>query len=134
MQWLARSNTCPAGQSGTNTWEAEQAQTESTTYNCNHAANVAAPVASTTASAWVDTGATRNLASTCKAIGTPGGKCGDTCPISGGAGLGWLDDSGACVKAKPMCEGGGGPNLFWCGDTGDGTSGWVKDASACLTP
>lgn len=134
-QWVPRSNTaCPTGQTGTNTWEAEQSQTVTTSYNCNHAASINTPVASSTASAWADTGATRNLASTCKPIATPGGKCGDRCTIAGGT-PGWVAEDGkTCVKAAPMCEGSGGPKLTWCGDTGDGTGGWLLDASACLTP
>lgn len=102
-QWVARSNTtCPTGQTGGNTWEAEQARTETTTYNCNHASGSTTAVATTANGTWADTGATRNLVSTCKATGgpgLPGKKCGDTCLT------GWIAEDGkTCVKAMPACQ------------------------------
>ena len=60
-QWVARNGACPAGQTGTQTWDAEQARTVSTTYNCNSGGGQTTPVPTTTATAWGDTGATRNL-------------------------------------------------------------------------
>lgn len=54
-QWVAASAACPTGQSGSNTWEKEQAQTRS----CNLGAWSGW-------SSWSDTGATRNAVNTCK--------------------------------------------------------------------
>ncbi|WP_447896621.1 type II secretion system protein [Stenotrophomonas acidaminiphila] len=60
-QWVGLSGACPAGQTGTQTWEAQQQRTVSTTYNCNSAGGQTTSVPSTTATAWADNGATRNV-------------------------------------------------------------------------
>lgn len=64
-RWEPRTGTCPAGESGTISFEAEQVQTRDISYNCP-AGTTALPAPTTTAwSGWTDTGATRNNVNTC---------------------------------------------------------------------
>lgn len=69
-QWVGLSGACPAGQTGTQTWEAQQQRTVSTTYNCNSAGGQTTSVPNTTATAWADNGTTRNL-NTSACVTTP---------------------------------------------------------------
>lgn len=64
-QWVATGQACPAGYSGSHTWEKQQAANRSVSYNCP-AGTTAAPGATYSAwGAWSDTGATRNVVNTC---------------------------------------------------------------------
>lgn len=67
-QWVPTSNgTCPAGQTGAVTREKEQAQTSTTSYSCP-AGTAALPAPGTSSTGWVDTGAVRDVSSTCAPI------------------------------------------------------------------
>lgn len=65
-QWVGVSAACPAGQTGTHTWEKEQRATRNYSYNCP-AGTTSLPAPSFGGwSAWQDTGAVRNVVNTCK--------------------------------------------------------------------
>lgn len=59
---------CPSGQSGTRSWEREQASTRSVSYNCPAGTTSLPPATFGGWSAWADTGATRNQINTCTPI------------------------------------------------------------------
>lgn len=64
-QFVSRSAGCPAGQTGSQTWQAQQVRSRTGSYNCP-AGTTSIPGATYTAwSAWADTGATQNYNSTC---------------------------------------------------------------------
>ncbi|HEY8327501.1 MAG TPA: type II secretion system protein [Rhodanobacter sp.] len=71
-QWVGKSQACPAGQTGSYTWQQEQQRAQSTSYDCS-AAPTTLPAPTVSAwSAWADVaGATRNVVNTC---------AGSTCP------------------------------------------------------
>ena len=64
-RWVATSAACPAGQTGSNTWEREQASTRSVSYNCPAGTTALPPATLGGWGAWTDTGATRNVNNTC---------------------------------------------------------------------
>jgi hypothetical protein len=77
-QWVAASATCPAGQSGSHTWEKEQRNTST----CP--SSTGAPVWS----GWTDTGNTRNVVNTCSTVCTPGSR------------TQWIAASGSCPAGQ----------------------------------
>ena len=64
-QWVGASAACPAGQVGSYTWEAEQSQTRTLSYNCPAGTSTLPPATVGGWSAWANTGATRNAVNTC---------------------------------------------------------------------
>ncbi len=92
-QWVDRTLTCPLGAPGSITLQAEQSINESSPTNCSTGI---ATGAWTAASAWTDTGNTRNTVSTC-----PGNPCSRGCSALGllgsGSFFGNEDASGVCV-------------------------------------
>lgn len=70
-RWVDRSQACPAGQTGSITWQAEQRQSYVRSYSCPAGtASLPAPTYGSY-SAWSDTGNTRNTVNTCVASCTP---------------------------------------------------------------
>lgn len=65
IQWIAVNPGCTAPQTGTYSWEKEQTQTRTVTYVCGACPNPIPPPTFGAWSAWVDTGATRNMVNTC---------------------------------------------------------------------
>jgi len=88
--WVARSAACPAGQTGSNTWEAQQSQT--TSYNCP-AGTTSLPSPSTTA--WTDTGSIRNQVNTCKVTANP-------CVVSTTISRTWTDPYSGQTCGTPL--------------------------------
>lgn len=74
IQWVARSQACPAGQSGSHTWEAQQSRSRSVSYNCPNGTTSIPPPTYGAWSAWTDTGARRNEVNTCAATYCPVGR------------------------------------------------------------
>lgn len=71
QQWVNLNSACPAGQTGSITWQAEQSRTRTGSYNCP-AGSTALPAATFTGwSGWSNTGATRNLVNTCATPAPP---------------------------------------------------------------
>lgn len=69
QQWDPRSETCPAGQTGAITYEAEQVRTRDVSYSCP-AGTTALPTPTMGSwTGWVDTGARQNTVDTC--VATP---------------------------------------------------------------
>ena len=66
-QWVGVSVGCPAGQTGSNTWEKEQRTLRSYTYSCPADTTVLPAPSFGGWGAWQDTGATRNHLNTCRA-------------------------------------------------------------------
>ncbi len=64
-QWVNSSASCPSGQVGSNTWQREQVQTRSRSYNCPAGTTSLPPPTYGGWSAWSDTGNTRNGSNTC---------------------------------------------------------------------
>ena len=70
-QWVSRSAACPAGQSGSQTWEAEQGRSRVRGYSCPAGTTTLPPPSYTAWTVWSDTGATRNTANTCAPVVAP---------------------------------------------------------------
>lgn len=71
-QWVASSAACPAGQSGSHTWEREQVSTRTISYSCP-AGSTSIPAPTTGAwGGWANTGATRSVVNTCVPAGCAG--------------------------------------------------------------
>jgi hypothetical protein len=66
-QWVASSAACPAGYTGSHTWEREQSSSRSISYSCPAGTTTLPPATVGGWSAWADTGATRNVVNTCTA-------------------------------------------------------------------
>lgn len=70
QQWDPRSETCPAGQTGAITYQAEQVRTRDVSYACP-AGTTALPTPSVGSwTGWVDTGARQNTVNTCASTST----------------------------------------------------------------
>ncbi len=119
-QWVGTSASCPGGQYGSNTWEREQRQTRSVSYNC--------PAGTTTLpaptyggwSGWSDTGATRNNSNTCTTCPAPQTETQTVgCPAG---------QTGSITQQRTRtfnCSGAGGWNNW---------SGWNTTGNTCTTP
>lgn len=70
--WDPRSDTCPAGQMGSITYEAEQVRTRDISYTCPSGTTALPTPTTSTWGTWADTGATRNWVDTCAASPPPG--------------------------------------------------------------
>ena len=66
-RWVASSAACPAGYTGSHTWEREQSSTRSVSYSCPAGTTTLPPATFGSWSAWANTGATRNVVNTCTA-------------------------------------------------------------------
>lgn len=64
-QWVTTLAACPAGQSGSHTWQAEQRRTRTGTYSCPATTWSLPSPTFTTWTKWAETGVRRNEASTC---------------------------------------------------------------------
>lgn len=70
-RWQARSQACPSGQVGTNTWEAQQVRTRTVSYNCPTGTVTLPGPSYSSWGAYSDTGAVRNTVNTCTPQCTP---------------------------------------------------------------
>ena len=64
-QWVPRTGTCPSGQSGSITYEAEQVRTRDVSYSCPAGTSALPAPSYTTWASWADTGSRRNTVNTC---------------------------------------------------------------------
>ncbi|GAB3513198.1 hypothetical protein GCM10027400_20840 [Pseudoxanthomonas daejeonensis] len=69
QQWDPRAETCPTGQTGSITYEAEQVRTRDVSYSCPAGTTALPSPAIGTWTGWADTGARRNTVNTC--VATP---------------------------------------------------------------
>ncbi|CAN7533543.1 type IV pilus biogenesis protein PilM [Pseudoxanthomonas sp. LjRoot168] len=65
FQWVNASQSCPAGQTGSWTWQAQQVQSRTTSQNCPAGTLTAPPVNDTGWSGWSNTGARQSESNTC---------------------------------------------------------------------
>ena len=103
-QWVPRSAACPAGHTGSNTWEAEQVRTRVCTAGVWGAYG-----------GWSDTGATRNAVNTC-APSTPTCANATTAPFRLVSYNACSNDTGTTIDGSPAH-----PNPA----TGDYCTGWI---------
>jgi len=66
-QWVGASQSCPAGQTGSWTWQKQQVQSRTTSQNCPAGTVTAPPISDTGWSGWSDTGAKQGESNTCTA-------------------------------------------------------------------
>lgn len=118
-QWVDASATCPAGQAGTHTWEAEQTRTRTGSYNCPAGTSTLPPATFSGWSAWASTGATRNVVNTC-APSTPTCANATTAPFRLVSYNACSNDTGTTVGGSPAL-----PNPA----TGDYCTGWIDFAT-----
>jgi len=65
FQWVPVSQSCPAGQTGSWTWQKQQVQSRTTSQNCPAGTVTAPPISDTGWSGWSDTGARQGENNTC---------------------------------------------------------------------
>ena len=70
-QWVATPSSCAAAQYGLRSWEREQTQSRSVSYNCPAGTTTLPPATYGSWGAWSDTGATRNQVNTCTNCPSP---------------------------------------------------------------
>lgn len=73
QQWDPRSETCPAGQTGAITYQAEQVRTRDVAYACPAGTTALPTPIVDTWTGWIDTGARQNTVDTCVAAPPSGG-------------------------------------------------------------
>ncbi|TAA41535.1 hypothetical protein [Pseudoxanthomonas winnipegensis] len=146
-RWVGQSAACASGQVGSHTWERQERQTRSTSYNCP-AGTTTLPSPTVSAwSAWAATGATRNDSNTCatcpspqsetQTIACPTGQTGSitqqrsrsyNCSGSGSwnAWSAWADTSNTCVAPPAaVCDYKTRTDVNWAGENINAANPWT---------
>jgi hypothetical protein len=137
--WQNRSQACPAGETGSITWQAEQIQTQSVSYSCPAGTTI---LPAPTMGAWssaTDTGATRNRVENCTPVS---GSCAwdfsggneDNLGTSGNIPGFWnYRYSGAGGSAEILCQGDSGASEYPVTCSGSGAIASISGSYSSYT-